>query len=107
MAIVGDHPETGLRIVLERGAESSPPYRYEGFVYLPLAPGSAAEAARFALRAEVGPASVEVTAASAEAPAPPALLAKVRLLLRSLAKAEEDGSLPPPPRRIVRWRGDK
>ena len=35
MPIVGDHPETGFRVVLERPHGDDAPYAYEGFVFLP------------------------------------------------------------------------
>jgi hypothetical protein len=84
MAIVGDRPETGMRIVLDR------------------IPGNTGEAyaGRLSTPTEDFDIRVEgdvVTGAPAE------LEEKVRLLVRTAVKhAEADGR--PPPARIARWR---
>ena len=95
MSIVGDHPESGVRFVLERPYEGGPPWKYTGDAFTP--------DARFALTAVVeADGAVAVTGQ-----APAEVAEKARLVLRALykqARGEEDGA---PPRKIVRWRGDK
>lgn len=97
MTIAGDHPESGLRFVLERTADG-PPWNYQGAVYSP--------DARWDVRARVdAEGAVDVTLAAS---APPALAEKVRLLLRTAfrqAQKEDEGAAPA--RKIVRWRGEK
>jgi hypothetical protein len=124
MAIIGDHPETGIRLVLERPRDGGPPWIYVGEAFTP----TAAFDAR--VRVEAG-GDVDVTltarriapadasaAADSTAPAEPMTLPRTvadqaRLIVRTAyrtAQTREDGpaALPsPPPRRIVRWRGDK
>jgi hypothetical protein len=96
MGIVGHHPETGVRIDVERDRADGPPWRYEGEAVTPLA--------RFrvvATLAEDGGVSVEL-----ETGAPPGLAEKARLLVRAAWKhAREEEAVPP--RRIVRWRADR
>jgi hypothetical protein len=96
MGIVGDKPESGVRIEVERPREGGPPWRYEGHAV------TASE--RIAVAATVtadGEASVEVAEG-----APAGLAEKLRLLVRAAWKhASEEGA--PPPRRIVRWRSDR
>ena len=97
MPIVGDHPESGVRFVLERPRAGGPPFQYEGSAFTP--------DARFALHAVVDDAGA-VTVTSADG-APADVIEKARLMLRTLhrqAKADGDGA---PPRKIVRWRGEK
>jgi hypothetical protein len=95
MGIVGSHPETGVRIEVERAREGGPPWRYRGEAVTPHA--------RFAMTAAVtatGDVTIDV------APDAPAGLAdKARLLVRSVCKHARDESSPPP-RRIVRWRAE-
>ncbi len=96
MSVVAGRPESGLRIELERPRGGGPPWAYEG---LAVTPGG--EWAVSATVSETGEVSV-----NAEAAAPKDLSTKVLLLLRAAFKhAKADGV--PPPRRIVRWRGDK
>ena len=101
MPIVGDRPESGVRIAIERDAKKDdPPWIYAGEVHLP--DGS-------------HPVAVEVdangTVGVAIGPgAPPDLTAelteKVRLIVRTAYRqAKADGE--PPAWRIVRWRGEK
>jgi hypothetical protein len=96
MGIVGHHPETGVRIEVERGLGDAPPWRYEGEAVTP--------SSRFRVAAVVaqdGGVSVELQDG---APAP--LAEKARLLVRAAWKhARDDGAAPP--RRIVRWRPDR
>lgn len=98
MAIIGERPETGVRIAIERPREGGPPWSYAGAAVLP--------DARYPLRAtvtEAGEVGVELEP-SADAQAPPVDLAeKVRLIVRTVyrqAKADNE----PPAWRIVRWR---
>ncbi len=95
MGIVGQHPETGVRVEVER-IENGPPWTYRGEA---VAPDD-----RFALSARIeadGEVAVEL-----EPRAPGGLGPRIRLLLRAAWKhAHEDGA--PPPRRIVRWRADR
>jgi hypothetical protein len=96
MGIVGRHPESGVRIEVERARAVEPPWRYEGEVVTPSDRYRVA-----ATLAEDGGVSVEL-----QSGAPPALAEKTRLLVRSAWKhAHEDEA--PPPRRIVRWRADR
>ncbi len=83
MAIVGDRPESGMRIVLDRVREE--PLEYAGRVQTPES-------------------DVEIVVVGDDVRgAPPELAEKVRLLVRSaLRHAEADGR--PPPARIARWR---
>jgi hypothetical protein len=97
MAIVGDQPATGFRVSLTRRGDEAP-YAYAGEIALP-GETRALEAVFLA--------SGEVTL-EIEGGAPPALVEKVRLLLRTIfknARAEDPDA--PPPRAIARWRGEK
>lgn len=98
MPIVGDHPEHGLRFVLERGPEG-PPWDYRGSAFT--------KDDAFPLEARVeADGTVSVTGAT-DARAPSDLAEKTRLLLRALWKqAKADGERGPP-KKIVRWRGEK
>ena len=95
MPIIGDHPESGVRFVLERPFSGGPPWLYDGHAFTP--------AAKFPLQAQVtADGTVTISGAS-----PPEIAEKARLVLRALYKqsaSEADGS---PPRKIVRWRGEK
>jgi hypothetical protein len=96
MGIVGHHPETGVRIDVERDRAEGPPWQYEGEALTPSARFRVAAAI-----AEDGGVSVEL-----EVGAPPGLAEKARLLMRAAWKhAREEKALPP--RRIVRWRPDR
>jgi hypothetical protein len=105
VGIVGDRPESGVRIALERPAHGGPPWSYAGEAVTP--------EARFALSAVIaadGTVAIELQLQPQLEPqlrdAPAALVEKVRLLVRAAWKhAHEDGA--PPPRRIVRWRADR
>ncbi|HZU81959.1 MAG TPA: hypothetical protein VE987_03535 [Polyangiaceae bacterium] len=95
MSIVGDRPETGVRVVVERPAGGGPPWRYEG--------EAVTAGGRFPLAATID-AQGQVTVA-VQPGAPDGLAAKARLILRAAYKhAADDAS--PPPRRLARWRSD-
>jgi hypothetical protein len=96
MGIVGHHPETGIRVDVERARDGGPPWRYDGEAVTP--------ACRFQCAAHLhddGRVVVEL-----EPGAPTALAEKVRLLLRAAWKHAEDEAVRPP-RHIVRWRADR
>jgi hypothetical protein len=103
MGIVGDHPESGVRVDVQRPREGGPPWRYEG--------EAATAHERHALSAVVAAdGSVEVMLGGHErSDVSPSRLAeaelgeRVRLILRAAWKhGQESGTAPP--RRIVRWR---
>jgi hypothetical protein len=91
VAIVGDRPETGVRIAIERPHEAAPPWSYEGAAYT--------KDATVPIRVVVGEdGTVTVSGALAAE-----LAERVRLIVRAAYKqARADGE--PPARRIVRWR---
>ena len=107
LSIVGERPESGVRIDVTRPLSGGPPWRYEGEAVTP--------EARFRMLAVVeaaGTVSVELPASEPQ-PAPASergelrdLREKVRLMLRAVWKhaSEEPSGWVPPPRRIVRWR---
>jgi hypothetical protein len=94
MGIVGDRPESGVRIALERPRAGGPPWRYAGTATTP--------AEEFELTGTIdgaGQVTVEVAAG-----APPDLAERVRLMLRAaLRQAKADGA-GAPARKVVRWR---
>lgn len=92
MAIVGDHPAHGIRFLLERGDE--PPFVYDGAAFTPTE--------RHALRVSVAPDGT----VTAEGDAPDPIREQARLLVRTLVRHAADGGAAPP-RRILRWRGEK
>ena len=93
MGIVGERPESGVRVDLVRPAQGGPPWCYRG--------EATTRRERFLLTAEVsadGDVTVEL---GPEAPV--GLAGRVRLLVRAAWRhGREDGM--PPPRHIVRWR---
>lgn len=103
MAIVGQRPEAGVRIQIERDASrDDPPWSYTGAAHVP--------DASFPLALVVdGAGEVTVTLspdASSSAEPPADLAEKVRLIVRTVyrqGKADDE----PPAWRIVRWRGEK
>ncbi len=102
MAIVGQRPETGVRIALERPRSGGPPWSYAGAAVLP--------DASFPLRvtvSEAGEVDVELSPSVASGSPPPAdLQEKVRLIVRTVYRqAKSDGEAPA--RSVVRWRGEK
>ena len=92
MPIIGDHPESGVRFVLESAtAPEGVSARYVGAVFTP--------DRRYELDARVD-GDGQVTVASE---APDDVQEKARLLLRTLVRhAATEGR--PLPRRILRWR---
>ncbi len=95
MGIIGQKPETGIRIDVERPQAGGPPWRYRGTATT--ADAEFPVAATITLAGEV-----QVELASV---APGELAEKIRLILRAVHKhAAEDGI--PPARRIQRWRAD-
>jgi hypothetical protein len=92
MAIIGDHPEQGIRFVLERAADvEKPPFRYIGSAFTPTD------------RHRLDVVVAEDGAVSVDSDGPPDLQEKARLLVRTLVRhAEAEGNAPP--RRILRWR---
>jgi hypothetical protein len=102
VAIVGERPQSGVRIAIERPREGGPPWSYAGAAYLP----DAGYPLRVTVSAD-GDADVALSPSPAHdgaAAAPPAdLEEKIRLIVRAVyrqAKADDE----PPARRIVRWR---
>jgi hypothetical protein len=100
MGILGPHPETGVRIELERHDGASPPALVYGGV-------ASTPGARHALTVTVGDGgSIDVALPADVGAAHPELAEQVRLLVRTAMKhAASEGV--PPPRRIVRWRPDR
>ena len=94
MAIVGRHPESGVRIDVERDG-SGPPWRYSG--------EATTAGTSYPVSATVDAQGGVVVQAAEGAPAGVADTA--RLILRAAWKhAAADGA--PPPRHLARWRGD-
>lgn len=101
MGIVGDRPESGVRIVLERPRDGGPPWIYGGEAQVP--------DGAFALTVTIDDAGAVVVSLGEPVGASPAgppdaeLSERVRLLVRTVYKqSKADGE--PPARRIVRWR---
>ena len=102
MPIAGDRPESGVRIAIERPRDEGPPWRYDGFVHTPDRSyglgATVSEAGDVDVRIELDISLSEESLGS--------LAERVRLIVRTAWKqAKSDGE--PPPRRIVRWRGEK
>jgi hypothetical protein len=97
MAIVGDHPAHGVRFDLERPNGTAAPWLYRGFAFT--------RDARFALEVLVADTGDVRVTCSSDAPAD--LAEKTRLLFRALYKQAEKAREGAPPRRVVRWRGEK
>ena len=101
MAIVGERPETGVRIAIERPREGGPPWAYAGKASLP----DAAFPVQVSV-SEEGEVAVVLAPAEDGTAVPPDLAEKIRLIVRAGYKqAKSDGE--PPAFRIVRWRADK
>lgn len=102
MAIVGERPETGVRIAIERPREGGPPWAYAGEASLP----DAVHPVEVTV-SESGDVGVVLGPSQEGGSAPPADLAeKIRLIVRTAyrqAKSDDE----PPAFRIVRWRGEK
>ena len=96
MGIIGQRPESGVRISVERSAQAKAPWDYTGTATTP--------EAEFPLRATIDAAGdVKVTIGAG---APPDLAEKIRLILRAAHKHTAAGGAAPA-RKIVRWRAEK
>jgi hypothetical protein len=88
VAIVGDHPQRGIRFILERAeapAVATPPCVYDGAAFTP--------DTRHTLTIAVDAAGNDIRE-------------KARLLVKTMVRhALTEGTAPP--RRIMRWRGEK
>jgi hypothetical protein len=95
VGIVGTHPESGMRLVLER-AGGGPPWVYEGTAFTPTT--------RHDLRVRVDAgAAVEIEAPEGT---PGEILQRAKAMVRIACKhAMEEDPPAPPPRHIHRWRG--
>jgi hypothetical protein len=113
MGIIGEHPEGGVRIDVERPVLGGPPWRYEGDAVTPTGRH------RVVIDVE-SDGTVQVRTSEAAPPPPPEpvrtpeapsaegadLSTPVRLIMRAAWKhAHAEGA--PPPRRVVRWRPDR
>jgi hypothetical protein len=102
VAIIGERPETGVRIAIERPREGGPPWSYAGTAALP----EAVHPVQVTV-SESGDVGVVLAPSQEGGSAPPPDLAeKIRLIVRTVyrqAKSDEE----PPAFRIVRWRGEK
>ena len=96
MPIVGDHPESGLRFVLERPA-AGPPWEYRGHAFTPDSEHT------LEVRVEENGDVAVKTGGSA----PEDLAEKTRLLFRALYKQAKNDGDRGPARKVVRWRGEK
>jgi hypothetical protein len=95
MAIIGSHPESGVRVNVERPQEGGPPWKYQGEAVTP--------AARYRVAATVeADGDIDVVLA---ADAPKGLADKTLRVLRSAWKHAQAERVPPP-RHVVRWRPD-
>jgi hypothetical protein len=100
MGIVGHHPESGVRVSLQRDRGEGPPWRYDG--------EAVTESARFSLTARLDTAGVVTVALPPDAP--PGLAEKVRLMIRTAwkhAQRDQASDETAPPRRLVRWRANR
>ena len=97
MPIIGDHPETGFRFVLERPLRGGPPWIYSGHVFSP--------DESFPVEAHVSEGGEVKVLLGALGPS--GLAEKVRLLFRALYKQAREIPGGEPPRKVVRWRGEK
>jgi hypothetical protein len=102
VAIIGERPETGVRIAIERPREGGPPWAYQGTAALP----DAVYPVQVSV-SDAGDVGVVLAPAREGGSAPPADLAeKIRLIVRTAyrqAKSDDEA----PAFRIVRWRGEK
>ncbi len=95
MSIVGKHPESGVRIVLERPRDGGPPWVYAGAAFTPTE-----EHTLRATVAEDGGVRVELPAGG-----PSELAMRVELMIRAAYKhALADDAKAGPPRHLQRWR---
>jgi hypothetical protein len=102
VAIIGERPETGVRIAVERPRDGGPPWAYAGTAALP---GDVFPVQ--VLVSDAGDVDVALSASREGGTAPPPDLAeKIRLIVRTAYRqAKSDGEAPA--FRIVRWRADK
>jgi hypothetical protein len=105
VAIVGERPQTGVRIAIERPREGGPPWCYSGTAFVPDA-GFPVEVT-VSVEGEVEVALRPSAEGDGSPSHPPSDLAeKIRLIVRTAYRqAKSDGE--PPAFRIVRWRADK
>jgi hypothetical protein len=96
MAIIGQYPDQGIRLVLERPRDAGPPWRYEGEAFL--------ENRRFSIVAVLDASGSVAVEPSPDAPAD--LAERVRLIVRAAWKHAQPEGLEPP-RRIARWRPER
>ena len=95
MGIIGQRPETGVRLDVERPQAGGPPWRYAG-----TAATAEGEVPVTATVDAAGEVQVELGG-----PGAGELAEKIRLIVRAVYKhAAQDGM--PPARRIQRWRAD-
>ncbi len=95
MAIIGERPESGMRLEIERPRGDAAPFRYEGWVKTPETKTAVAVLID-------GPGEVSVVGEGLDKDT----IEKVRLLIRAACKhARTEGR--PPPLRIQRWRGPR
>jgi len=95
MAIIGERPESGMRLDIARPRGVAAPFRYEGSMTTPND--------KTPLVASIDAAGeVEVTGAGLDEDT----IEKVRLLIRAACKHARTEDRPPP-LRIQRWRGPK
>lgn len=102
MAIIGERPETGVRVAIERPRDGGPPWAYTGVAALPdhVFPVDVKVS-------DAGDVDVALSPSREGGSAPPSDLAdKIRLIVRTAyrqAKSDDEA----PAFRIVRWRADK
>ena len=100
MSITGERPHSGLRITLERDVNAGPPWIYDGMLFT--------ECVSAAVQAQVSAdGTVCVAMRESEVADASAVCEKVRLMLRSVWKQSRELGAEAPPRRVVRWRGEK
>jgi hypothetical protein len=97
VGIVGHHPESGVRIAVERSRADGPPWSYEGEAVTP--------SARFRVSVMVEADGAVQIRLPTEAPT--GLAEKARLIVRTAWRHACDEAAAAPPRRIVRWRADR
>ena len=102
MSIVGDLPSKGLRLTVARGYSEEAPWSYRGEVATP--------EGTWAIELQIdggGEVSVHAPAGVGPGVSERDLLEKIRLIARtSYRQSKADGDAAPP-RKIVRWRGEK
>ncbi len=94
MGIVGKHPESGVRLLLERSREGGPPWTYDGAAYTP----TSIHPMRVIVQSD-GTVEIECD----DSP-PRELVQRARQMVRTAYKHATDQAHAPP-RQIHRWRG--